>query len=108
MWHSKTPVGHNILLSMVSCLCEAGGITGFKTNHLLRVTSTTRLFQSGVDEQLIMNRTGHHSIKGVRTYKRVSSTQQIALSEVLNTATNCKEQTEKKDLVTNTSNPATI
>ena len=102
IWYARTPVGHNTLRSTVSRLCEAGGITGFKTNHSLRVSSTTRLFQSGVDEQLIMKRTGHRSIEGVRTYKRVSSTQQIALSEVLNTATNCKdsEETEKMDLAT--------
>ena len=98
IWYARTPVGHNTLRSTVSRQCEAGGITGFKTNHSLRVSSATRLFQSGVDEQLIMNRTGHHSIEGVCTYKRVSSTQQIALSKVLNTATNCQEETEKMDL----------
>ena len=49
-----------------------------------------------------MKRTGHCSIEDVRTYKRVSSTQQIVLSEVLNTATNCQdsEETEKMDLAT--------
>ena len=30
-------------------------LVGFKTNHSLRVTSATRLFQGGVDEQLIMD-----------------------------------------------------
>ena len=39
------------------------------------VTSATRLSQSGVDEQLIMGRTGHHSIDGIRTYKWVSNKQ---------------------------------
>ena len=29
------------------------------------------LFQAGVEEQLIMSRTGHQSLDGVRTYKRV-------------------------------------
>ncbi len=37
----------------------------FKTNHPLRVSNATRLFQSGVDEQLIMTRTGHRSVQGV-------------------------------------------
>ena len=55
-------------------------------NHLLRVTAATRLFQQSVDEQLIMSRTGHRSIDGVRTYKRVSESQQLALSNVLNRA----------------------
>ena len=61
---------------------------GFKTTHSLRVTTATRLFQSGVEEQLIMSRTGHHSIEGIRTYKRISEEQKLALSSVLNNATN--------------------
>lgn len=82
------PVGHNTLSKTVKRLCASAGISGFKTNHSLRVTNATRLFQSGVDEQLIMTRTGHRSIEGVRTYKRVSDEQKQALSEVLNSATN--------------------
>ena len=53
IWYSITPLGHNTLSSTVKRLCQAGGITGFKTNHSLHVTNATRLFQSGVDEQLI-------------------------------------------------------
>ena len=60
----------------------------FKTNHSLQVTSATRLFQGWVDEQLIMGRTGHRSIDGIRTYKRVSNEQKEDISHVLNSATN--------------------
>ncbi len=35
-----------------------------------------------------MTRTGHRSVQGVRTYKRVSDDQKLALSKVLNAATN--------------------
>ena len=59
VWYSKMPVGHNILLSTVGWICKQAGIPGFKTNHSLQVTSAKRLFQSGVDEQLIMSNTGH-------------------------------------------------
>ena len=44
----------------------------------LRVTSATRLFQSGIDEQLIMSHTGHRSVYGVRSYKRISEEQKSA------------------------------
>ena len=88
VWYTQTPVGHNTLAKTVQRLCTAAGIPGYKTNHSLRVTAATRLFNSGVDEQLIMSRTGHRSIEGVRTYKRVSEEQAKAVSEVLNTATN--------------------
>ena len=75
VWYAKTAVGHNTLAKIVSRVCQAGGINSYKTNHSLRVTMATRLFQSGVDEQLIMDRTGHRSLDGVRTYKRISDKQ---------------------------------
>ena len=88
VWYSNTAVGHNTLDKTVKRLCAAAGIQGFKTNHSLRVTNATRLFQSGMDEQLIMCRTGHRSIEGVRTYKRISEELKEDLSHVLNSATN--------------------
>ena len=88
VWFTKLSIGHNTLSNTVRHVCEAGGITGFKTNHSLRVTTATRLFQSGVDEQLIMSSTGCHSIEGVRTYKRVSEEQKMGLSCILNNLTN--------------------
>ena len=60
------------------------GIKGFKTNHSQRVKAATRLYQSGVDEQQIMERTGHQSIEWVRSYKRTSEQQREALSDIPN------------------------
>ena len=82
-WYSREPVGHNPLGSTVKRLCEKAGIVGFKTNHSLRVTAATRLFRSGVDEQIIMNVTGHRSIDGVRAYKRMSDEQHEEVSNIL-------------------------
>ena len=48
-----------------------------------RATAATRLYASGVDEQLVMERTGHRSIEGIRSYKRTSSKQQEAVSDLL-------------------------
>ena len=59
-------------------------ITLRTTVHSLRATTATRLYQSGVDEQLVMERTGHRSIDGIRSYKRTSTQQQEALSDILN------------------------
>ena len=87
-WYSSVAVGHNTLSKTVKRLCETADITGFKTNHSLRVTNATRLFQSGAEEQLIMERTGHRSIDGVRAYKRSSEEQHRSISYVLNAATN--------------------
>ena len=88
IWYSKMAVGHNTLAKTVSRLCNSADISGFKTNHSLRVTTATRLFHSGADEQLIMSHTGHRSIDGVRSYKRENETQKRSLSSVLNSASN--------------------
>ncbi len=82
-WYSSVPVGRNTLAKTVSRICKACGIEGHKTNHSLRVTAATRLFQGGVDEQIIMQRTGHRSIDGVRKYKRISNDQEKATSSII-------------------------
>ena len=65
-------------------MCNAAGISGFKTNHSLRATAATRLYQSRVDEQLVMERTGHRSIDGIRSYKRTADFQRENVSDILN------------------------
>ena len=51
------------------------------------MSAATRLFGAGVDEQLIMARTGHSSVSGVHTYKRKVEKLQEITSDVLNTST---------------------
>ena len=60
---------------MVKKMYADANITGYKTNHSLRATTATRLYHAGVDEQLIMERTGHRSLDGVISYKRTSDNQ---------------------------------
>ncbi len=82
-WYSVMPIGHYTLAGTVSRMCKAAGIAGYKTNHSLRATAATRLYQAGVDEQLIMEKTGHRSLEGVRTYKRTTTNQQEGISDIL-------------------------
>ena len=49
---------------------RASGIPGYFTNHSLHVTAATRPYDARVDEDTIMQRTGHRSSQGVRMYKR--------------------------------------
>jgi len=65
---------------------KAAGYEGQYTNHSLKVSTATRLYSAGVDEQLIMDRTSHSSVTGVRTYKRKVEKLQEITSDVLNTA----------------------
>ena len=85
-WYSTQPIGHSKLDGTVARMCKAAGIGGFKTNHSLRATAATRLYQAGLDEQLIMETTGHQRLDGVRNYKRTSVEQQQVVSDILSLA----------------------
>lgn len=65
-------------------MCQQAGIPGYHTNHSLRATTATHLYQAGVHEQMVMESTGHHSLEGIQSYKRISKEQRIALSDILN------------------------
>ena len=82
-WYTTVPIGRNKLSKAVADMCKEGGIMGYKTNHSLRATAATRLYESGIDEQLVMERTGHRSIEGVRSYKRTTNKQTEAVSDIL-------------------------
>jgi integrase len=45
-------------------------IEGYYTNHSGKGTCATTLYQAGVPEQEIMNRTGHRSVESARKYKK--------------------------------------
>lgn len=82
-WYYAIPVGKNVLGNMVSEMCSEGGVSGKKTNHSLRVAGTTTLYEAGVPEKIIQQRTGHRCLSSLRTYERVSSEQELAVSRIL-------------------------
>ena len=57
----KMPAGWNYLGSLVKEVCKEAGIEGEKSNHSLRVTGATRMWEANVPEKLIQQRTGHRS-----------------------------------------------
>ena len=98
VWYKTVPIRVNTLRSTVSKLCQRGGIDGYKTNHSLWVTAATRLFHESIDKQLIMERTGHRSIDGVKTYKRTCSEQHEKLSNVLHGISSSPSKKPKLDI----------
>ena len=50
------------------CICARAGVEGHKTNHSLRATGTTAMYEAQVHvpEKLIQERTGHRSLKALR------------------------------------------
>ena len=87
VWYSGVPIGKNNLSQFVYKMCLKAGFHGKFSNHSLRATCATRLFQKGVEEQLISNVTGHRS-NAVQQYKRISNDQLANLSNILHCNTN--------------------
>ena len=81
-WFTLNVIGRNTLGSMVKKMCEAIGVEG-KTNHSLRATGASRLFERNVPEKLIQERTGHKSTDALRQYERTSTSQQKDVSDIL-------------------------
>ncbi len=70
-WYQDRPLGINAVAKVVNMLMMRAGIPGRFTNHSLRVTAATRMFNAGVEEQVVKERIGHKS-NAVRAYKRTS------------------------------------
>ena len=91
-WFSISPIGKNKLSKAIANMCKECGIQGYKTNYSLRATAATRLYMSGIDEQLVMERTGHRSTEGIRSYKHTTMEQKEVVSDVLSTTKRqCKQ-----------------
>ena len=71
VWYCDQPYGKNKIANTVKEICNKAGIEGHFTNHSLRATSTSRMYQCNVPEQVIKEVTGHRS-DCVRVYKKMS------------------------------------
>ena len=66
-----------------------GGLKGRKVipkvviHHANTTSHATHLYQSVVDEQLAMERTGHRSIDGIRSFKRTADFQHENVSDII-------------------------
>ena len=94
-WYFNVPIGKNTLSKMVADMCAEAGLSGKKTNHSLRVSGTSCLFEAGVPEKLIQQRTGHRTLESLRMYERVTDKQQLAVSKVLTGEKNTYEDAER-------------
>ena len=86
-WFQSVPIGRNQLGKMVPNMYVSAGIAGHKTNHSLRASAVTDLFQANVLEKLIQERTGHKTVQALRVYQHTTDDQQKAVSEVLSYTT---------------------
>ena len=88
-WFMNQAVGVNKLQSVVKQVCSDAGLNGYYTNHSLRSTAATRMYQSNTPEQVIQEITGHRSL-AVRSYKRTSNYQRKVASNSIFTEPKCK------------------
>ena len=79
-WYGEQVVGHHSLTKVAGELLKECG--GFFSNHSLCRTSTTRLFQAGVDRKVIKEFTGHVS-DAVDKYQITSEAQKESLSKII-------------------------
>ncbi len=64
-------------------MCKEAGIEGRKTGHSGKVTCATTLYRQDFSDQLIKERTGHHSLEALHKYKRTGPDQQYKVSMAL-------------------------
>ena len=81
-WFYASPVGEHKLGGMVKDMFTDIGISG-KTNHSLRTTGASILFQANVPEKIIQERTGHRSVKALRLHERTTGEQHQQVSHIL-------------------------
>ncbi len=81
-WYVNKPIGINALSKTVGHLMTEAGISGRYTNHSLRVSAATRMFQSRIEEQIVKEKTGHRS-EAVHAYKRTNESLLVDAEEAV-------------------------
>ena len=76
--------------NLMKMICQKGDLKGNFSNHSGIRTLATHLYQAGLDEQMIMERTGHRSQKACRLYKRLNDLMLKDVSNILNLRTASK------------------
>ena len=93
----KVPVGINSLNKILPEMCEAAGFK-CKTAHSLHVTCVSSLFNGGMEEKLIHERSGHRS-NALFQYEKPTEENVFKVSKILGpsvSAVSCST-TEKQD-----------
>ena len=72
----------NKLWNIVKDMTKEAGIEGYFSNHSLRSTAATCLYQGGMEEQVITEITGHRLL-AIRGYKKTHNLQKRKASEIL-------------------------
>ena len=80
-WFTLMPISKNKLEDMIKSMCKETGLARY-TNHSLQAYGTTTMYQAGVSEKSIQQRTGHRSLDALRKYEHTSEMQLLDVSNV--------------------------
>ena len=81
-WYSDKVVGINTIRKVVRNLLSSADIDGYFTDHSLRRTSSTQMFQAGIDRKIVKEITGHKS-DALDKYQVTSEDQLANVSKVI-------------------------
>ena len=83
-WYIDVPLGHNTLGKFLKDILKEGSMTAEnKSNHSLRLTAISRMYENKVTEKLIMERSGHLSVHGLVSYERTTLAQKETVCDTL-------------------------
>ena len=69
-WYTRQRIGVNTIKQFLSKICSSTGNDTKYTNHSLRATAITRMFNGSIPEKVIAEKSGHKSIKALRCYEK--------------------------------------
>ena len=93
-WYCRSLVGVNTLKKFVPDMSTDAGLY---TNHSLRATAVTRMYNTGVPEKIISDISGHKSLKALRAYERTFTEQQKTAGESIHSGKLFMPETEKEN-----------
>ena len=93
---------------MVKQMFQEANIEGKFTNHSLRATGATTLFDANVPEAVIQKRSGHSSTKALRMYEQVTPHQDLAVSRILQSEEKLSFKVAKQSVNTELANDGDI
>ena len=86
-WYFSDPFSFKALACLLKNMTTEAGLEGNFTNHSLRATGATVLYDAGIAESVIQKRTGHKSLDALRSYEWTTMTQNLEVSNLLHQAT---------------------
>ena len=112
-WYTAVQLGKNMLAEMMKRISEEAKLPTKYTNHSLRAYGVTKLFKSDIPDKLIMERSGHRSIEGMRKYQRTDALQELKVCNALEntkekSATNCIAPVQTPAVIAPVQTPAVI